>query len=313
MIDWQPTASMSMLQQRAQLLAAVRAFFAARQVLEVDVPMLSSATVTEPGVDSLCVNFSGHLARTGYLITSPEFSMKRLLAAGSGAIYYLGHVFRADESGSRHHAEFTMLEWYRPGWTAVTLMQEVRDLVTGFVTKPVSYLSYRQAFLNGTGLDPFLASTEALAQLAHAHCAPAFVTEERDIWLDLLFSHLVEPQLQGLVFVSEFPASQASLAQTTIDTYGNAVAARFELYIDGVEIANGYQEEQDAAALRQRFIANQQLREKRGQSVPAIDEKFMAAMTAGLPACAGVALGFDRLLMAIAGERQIRAVLPFME
>jgi lysyl-tRNA synthetase class 2 len=305
-----------MLQKRAALFAHIRHFFSARKVLEVDVPAITAQAVTDPHIDSLCVSFSGRADFAGHLITSPELYMKRLLAAGSGDIYSLSHVFRVDESGSRHHREFTMLEWYRIGWNLDALMQEVRDLVCGLIgrtEKMVRYTTYRQAFLDHAGVDPFRATLTELKQCAQEKLSPAFDTDERAIWLDLLFSHLVEPQLQGLVFVMEFPVAQAALAQTKTDECGNAVAARFELYIDGVEIANGYQEELCAEVLRQRFQQDQAVRAQREQIVPEMDECFLAAMAAGLPACAGVALGVDRLLMVASGEKTIRAVVPFME
>ena len=315
MPDWKPSASLDMLQKRAALLAAIRAFFAEKKVLEVDVPAITATAVTDINIDSLQVGFAGRAGFDGCLITSPEFYMKRLLAAGSGDIYYLGHVFRVDESATRHHREFTMLEWYRIGWNLDALMQEVRDLACGAIgrtEKTVRYTTYRQAFLEHAGVDPFCASVAELKQCAQEKLSPAFDSDERAIWLDLLFSHLVEPQLQGLVFVTEFPSAQAALAQTKTDEYGNTVAARFELYIDGVEIANGYQEELNADVLRQRFQQDQAVRAQHEQIVPEMDERFLAAMAAGLPACAGVALGVDRLLMVTSSEKTIRAVMPFM-
>ena len=239
--------------------------------------------------------------------------MKRLLAAGSGPIYCLGHAFRADESGLRHHREFTMLEWYRPDWSTQMLAQEVSDLVAGVIGGQVRHATYREVFIKYTGIDPFQATTETLKLFACEKLSPAFVADDRGVWLDLLFSHVVEPQLCGLVFVTQFPAAQAALAQTETDVYGNAVANRFELYIDGMEIANGYQEELSANVLLERFEANRRLRTTQQKPVPEIDQKFIAAMSAGLPACAGVALGVDRLLMAICNEKNIAAVMPFME
>lgn len=320
MSDWQPLASIEILKNRALLLAQLRQFFAARQVWEVDVPAITAAAVTDPNIDSLCISFAEQSRWTGYLVTSPEFYMKRLLAAGSGDIYSLSHAFRADESGARHHREFMLLEWYRVDWVLQALMQEVQDLVQNIFTvlggvQPcsVKQITYRQAFIDSTGLDPFCATVVELQQYAQQHLSPAFSSDERDIWLDLLFSHCVEPQLQGWVFVTQFPASQAALAQTASDTYGNPVAARFELYIDGVEIANGYQEENNVEKLRARFQLDQQLRAQRQQPVPAIDERFMAAMSAGLPSCAGVALGVDRLLMAVCNQQRLDNVIAFRE
>ena len=185
-------------------------------------------------------------------------------------------------------------------------------LVAAYIPGEVRSTTYRQAFLDYAGIDPYSASLAELKSLAHEKLSPAFDSEERAIWLDLLFSHLVEPNLQGKVFVEQFPAAQAALAQTFMDEYGNVVAARFELYINGVEIANGYQEELDAGVLRARFLTNSEMRKSREQAVPAIDEKFLAAMDAGMPPCAGVALGVDRLLMVASGEKNIAAVMPFI-
>lgn len=311
MTDWKPSASMDMLQKRAALLATIRAFFAEKKVLEVDVPAITATAVTDINIDSLQVGFSGRTGFAGCLITSPEFYMKRLLAAGSGDIYSLAHAFRVDESGTRHQREFSLLEWYRIGWDLPALMQEVCELVQGVVAGELRHITYRQAFLDCLNVDPFCASLAELKQCAREKLSPAFDSDERDIWLDLLFSHLVEPALRGVVLVADFPASQAALAQIKHDVYGNAVAARFELYIDGMEIANGYQEELCAETLRKRFQCDRAVRQQRGQIVPAIDEQFLAAMSAGLPACAGVALGVDRLLMAVTGEKTIRAVVPF--
>ena len=237
--------------------------------------------------------------------------MKRLLAAGVGAIYYLGKAFRAHDVGSRHLPEFTMLEWYRPEWTLRQLLNEVEELVTGYLPEKIQKTTYKQIFLDHIGIDPLTIGLAELKSLAHERLSPAFDTEDRTIWLDLLFSHLVEPQLQGLVFVEQFPAAQAALAKTFQDECGNSVASRFELYINGIEIANGYQEELDPDVLARRFADNLEARQRRGQLLPAVDEKFLEAMSFGMPACAGVALGVDRLLMAIYGEKNIAAVVPF--
>jgi lysyl-tRNA synthetase class 2 len=311
MSHWQPSAEIEILQKRAQLFSEVRAFFAAKGVLEVDVPVLAHAAVTDPNIESFIVTSSLKPIANYYLMTSPEFYMKRLLAAGCGAIYYLGHAFRDEQTGSRHQIEFAMLEWYRPHWTMEQLMQEVAALVDNFLPGDVQRITYRQAFMDYVGVDPHCADLVALKQLAHKKLSPAFDSEDRTIWLDLLFSHLVEPQLSGKVFLEQFPAAQAALAQTHTDAYGNQVASRFELYIDGVEIANGYQEELDAGVLAQRFSSDQALRRCREQYVPSADDKFLTAMQAGIPPCAGVALGVDRLLMAMTDQKKIAAVLPF--
>lgn len=312
MSHWQPSSKIEILKKRAQLFSEVRDFFAENGVLEVDVPVLAHATVTDANIESFIVTSSLKPVANYYLMTSPEFYMKRLLAAGCGSIYYLGHAFRDEQVGSRHQIEFSMLEWYRPHWTMAELMHEVAALVGKFLPGDVNRITYRQAFIDCIGIDPHSADLCELKDLAHKKLSPAFDSDDRTIWLDLLFSHLVESQLSGKVFLEQFPAAQAALAQTYTDVYGNQVASRFELYIDGVEIANGYQEELDASVLAQRFSSDQALRKSRGQYVPFADDKFLAAMQAGIPPCAGVALGIDRFLMAITGQKKIADVLPFI-
>lgn len=311
MTDWRPTATLDVLKQRAALLASLRAFFSERQVLEVDVPVLAPATVTDPNIESFTVIFSGAPRERHYLMPSPEFYMKRLLVSGCGSVYSLGHAFRADDKGACHQPEFMMLEWYRDGWTLSQLAEEVKTLVTQLVDLPVRSTSYRDVFLRYLGLDPHSASLDSLKKLSIERCSPAFVSDDKSVWLDLLFSHIIEPELTGIVFLHEFPAEQAALAKIAKDAYGNAVAERFEVYINGIEIANAYQEEGDATVLEQRFLDNQTLRVTRGQSVPELDQAFLDAMRDGLPQCSGVALGVDRLLMVLLGERSIRDVMPF--
>jgi lysyl-tRNA synthetase class 2 len=313
MIDWKPSADVIVLQRRAQMLATVRAFFSARNVMEVDVPVMARATVTDPNIESFVVTSAANASEIFYLMTSPEFYMKRLLAAGYGSIYYLGKAFRAEEAGSRHSPEFTMLEWYRPAWSLSQLMAEVLGLVSEFFGGDVRHTTYKQAFMDACDIDPHRASLAELKTLSHKKLSPAFDTDDRGVWLDLLFSHLVEPTLQGLVFVEQFPAMQAALAETFVDGDGNQVASRFELYINGIEIANGYQEELDADILAARFAENIEVRKSREQTLPPVDQKFLTAMTAGMPVCAGVALGLDRLLMTVIGEKKIASVMPFTD
>jgi lysyl-tRNA synthetase class 2 len=204
-----------------------------------------------------------------------------------------------------------MLEWYRPQWDLSRLMREVEVLVRCFIQGEVQLMSYRQSFLDHVGIDPHRATLSELETIARKRLSPGFDSEDRDVWLDLLFSHLVEPELKGLVFLMEFPAAQAALAQTTEDFYGNTVACRFELYIDGIEIANGYQEELDPVVLERRFAGNIALRAARGQTLPANDQLFLAAMQSGMPPCAGVALGVDRLFMCVQKQSSIATVMPF--
>ncbi|MDY6981256.1 MAG: EF-P lysine aminoacylase EpmA, partial [Pseudomonadota bacterium] len=263
-----------------------------------------------------------HVPQNGadaYLHTSPEYPMKRLLAAGSGPIYQVCKVFRAGEAGRRHNPEFTMLEWYRPGFDHHALMQEVDDLVRALLADAFSLeetcrFSYRDLFLRYLQLDPFTCTVKELQQQARQqHIDIAHHPDmERDNWLDLLLTHVIEPQLPANrpVFVYDYPASQGALARLQQQN-DITVASRFELYLGGLELANGYHELQDPAEQRQRFERDQQQRQQQGRFVPEIDEKFLAALEHGLPDCAGVALGLDRLLMIASGKDDIRDVLSF--
>lgn len=239
--------------------------------------------------------------------------MKRLLAAGSGDIYQLGKVFRAGEEGGRHNPEFTMLEWYRLGYSLTELMDEVRQLVTEVLGARVSVThTYRDLFRDVLDLDPFTASTDDLAQCARNHIDLATLTLDRDDWLDLLMSHCVEPTLRnrGMVFVRDYPPTQAALARCSGEGR-DRVAERFELYVDGVEIANGYHELCDPVELRRRADADNVRRRELGRPHRELDERLVAAMESGLPDCSGVALGVDRLLMLQRGAQHIAEVLPF--
>lgn len=317
MSGWRPSASLDTLRLRARLLAQTRDFFHARGVWEVETPLLSQAATPDPQLHSFAVpTLAG--GQTYYLHTSPEFPMKRLLAAGSGSIYQICKVFREAEAGRRHNPEFTLLEWYRIGFDLHALMEEVDALVRKLLRHQVSgYLpltdtqsfSYREALARFAGIDPLNAEAAALQRCARDHGldVPA-LGDERDAWLDLLMSHVVEPALPRNcpVFIYDYPASQAALARIRGD-----VAERFELYFNGMELANGFHELTDAAEQRQRFEAENQRRLQTGQPAMPLDTHFLAALEQGLPDCAGVALGFDRLLMLIAGKPDIAAVLSF--
>jgi lysyl-tRNA synthetase class 2 len=294
----------SMLKRRAKLLANVRRFFSVRNVLEVSTPILSSAAPTAPYLDSFSTHFSaGNNAKTLYLHTSPEFAMKRLLAAGSGAIYQIATVFRNGELGRQHTPEFSMLEWYRPGFSLTDLMAEVDALMQQVIGLPAAVIfRYRDLFMEYLQLDIEQADDETLKQLALERI-PGLTADwqtDRDGWLEMLMSQLIEPQFSALdtpVMVTEFPASQAQLAKIEINTEGHPVARRFELYAGGMELANGYDELCDATELRQRFELDNQLRQQQGKPQMPIDENLLAAMQSGLPQCSGVALGLDRLMM----------------
>lgn len=320
--DWRPTATRARLELRAALLAAMRAFFAARGVLEVETPILSAAATPDPHLASLATRYTGPGAAGGrrlYLHTSPEYPMKRLLAAGSGSIFQLCKAFRDGEAGRRHNPEFTLLEWYRVGWDHHQLMDEVGDLVTTLLAphRPlaaVEHLSYGHAFRRHVGTDPHQASGAALAEAARAldvASPPALDVDDLDGWRDLLWTSRVEPQLgRGrLTFIDDYPASQAALAR--LEPGEPAVAARFELYLDGVELANGFHELADAGQQAARF--DRDLERRRAAQLPDVprDTRMLAALAHGLPDCAGVALGVDRLLMLAAGTDDIRDVLAF--
>lgn len=306
-----------MLKTRARLLQRIRAFFQAREVLEVETPILSSAAVTDPHIESYAIRDPQH-GKPRYLHTSPEFAMKRLLAAGSGSIYQLCKVFRQGELGRRHNPEFTLLEWYRPGFDHQQLMAEVesllRELLEGYLTLgETRYLTYRDAFLQYAGLDPHTASVNQLqAKVKEQGIDVTGLTDtDKDPWLDVLMTHVVEPALPRdcPVFIVDYPASQAALARIRQDN--PPVAERFELYIYGMELANGFHELTDAKEQRQRFEADNRARQAVGLDPMPMDEHLLAALETGLPDCAGVALGFDRLVMLAAGTRSISEVLTF--
>ncbi len=306
--DWQPSAIAGALAGRAELLQQLRAFFAARGVLEVDTPLLCSDTITDPAITPIACDQAG---AKRWLQTSPEYAMKRLLAAGSGPIYQVCKAFRAGEAGGRHNPEFTLLEWYRPGFSLAALMAEVAELVQAVLgTSLHRVVSYRELFQQHLGVDPFVLGAEELERFARQRLDYSGGSEDRDTWLDLLLTHLIEPELEGLVFVYDYPASQAALARLRQE--GDiTVAERFELYVNGVELANGYFELTDATEQRARFEADNRALAARGEPTRPIDARLLAAMESGLPSCAGVALGLDRLLMMKLGAERVQDVLSF--
>jgi lysyl-tRNA synthetase class 2 len=295
------------------LLGLIRSFFAERDVLEVDTPLLCRSGVTDPSIEPFVVERGASIDRPRFLQTSPEYTMKRLLAAGSGAIYQLARAFRDGEAGSRHNPEFTLLEWYRPGYDHHQLMAEVAELVNVCLgERALHRFSYRQLFEQQLAIDPFTAPVSDLMDLARQHIDTGIVSGERDLWLDLLMSHVLEPQLArlGMCFIYDYPASQAALARV-VEVDGQPVGQRFELYVDGMELANGYFELTDAAEQRRRFEQDNQRRREYGQPERPLDEQLLTALAQGLPSCSGVALGVDRLLMLVMGEPDIRNVLAF--
>lgn len=311
--DWKPTASITTLQKRAELLKRIRSFFDARGVMEVDTPMLGIAGVTDLHIDNIEATVCGE---TRLLQSSPEYFMKRLLAAGSGPIYSLGKVFRDGEHGPRHNPEFTLLEWYRPGWDEYRLIDEIDTLVRELCpTLPAAtVLEYGDLFESVTGRDPHDAPLAQLQAAAGQVCEGDWSGEPRTACLDALFSLEVEPRMPtGLVFVTHYPACQSALAQLATDQRGRTVARRFEVFLDRMELGNGYFELTDADEQQRRFRQDIALRQAAGKPDRAPDTKLLAALASGLPACAGVAIGFDRLVMKLCGASHIAGVLPFVE
>jgi lysyl-tRNA synthetase class 2 len=314
-VSWRPTATLDALKRRAAMLATAREFFAGRGVLEVETPILSAAAVSDPQIESMATRVDG-LAAPVYLGTSPEYAMKRLLAAGSGDIYQICKVFRDGERGRWHNPEFTLIEWYRLGFDDSALMNEVEALVASLLSPyrllaPAERLSYSAALRLHAGVDAHEASEHELSEAARRHCIECDADLDRDAKLDLLMGLIVGPRL-GLerpCFVCDYPASQAALARLKPGQV--PVAARFELYLDGVELANGFHELIDGVAQRGRFERDLTLRRARGQVQPPLDERLLAALAAGLPDCAGVALGFDRLAALALGAPRLADAMAF--
>jgi len=315
--NWRPTASLQALRERAQLYTAIRQFFAERDVLEVDTPVLSHGTVTDVFIDGFSTNFaysdSGH-NETLYLQTSPEFALKRLLASYQTSIYQLSKAFRHEGFGRLHNPEFTMLEWYRVGLDHHALMDEISDLLKALIgAQQTERMTYQQAFQKHLNLDPLSDSTQRIAQVFN-DCNIDLSDEypiDHDGMLQLLFSYEIEPRIgqQYPCFIYDYPASQSSLAKINSDD--PRVADRFELYFKGTELANGFHELQDAAEQRKRFEHDNRLRRTFRFAEKPLDERFLGALEAGIPACAGVAMGIDRILMLKHGYTHIEQVLAF--
>ena len=322
MMDWQPTATFDALHLRAALNACIRGFFAERGVIEVETPMMSPAGNTDPNIISFSLQFNGRTdgaSRTRWLRTSPEYPLKRLLAAGFGDCYELGRVFRDGEVGGRHNPEFTMLEWYRLGWDHQRLIDETTELVQAALAlvgrqAKLQRIGYRDLYRDRLGVDPADASIEQLrSALGSVQVDPEGL--ERDDWLDLLLTHRLQPAFDTsqLLAVYDYPASQCALARIRRNAGddGWPVAERFELYLGALELANGYHELLDVDEQRWRFQADLDKRRNRNAPIPRLDDHLLAALQHGLPACAGVALGIDRLLMAMLGTDRIADVLAF--
>lgn len=307
---WQPSASIETLRQRAKLLTQIRAFFCQRGYLEVETPTLSRFGITDVYLSNIVATFRG---RPYYLQTSPEYHMKRLLAAGSGPIFQLAKAFRDDELGRWHNPEFTMLEWYQLNVDHHGLMDEMDALLqTLLQSPPMHRKTYQQVFLETCELDPLTASlTELKKALQRFELDNVLALDEHDPdqYLFLLMSHVVEPAMgkdSVPVAVYDFPVSQAALAKIN-----QGVAERFEIYVQGVELANGFHELTDVSVQAARFQQDLAARRKKGLPEPAPDEYLLQALAHGLPSCSGVALGVDRLLTLALSEPAIANTLSF--
>jgi lysyl-tRNA synthetase class 2 len=320
--DWHPAASLSLLRHRARMLADIRRFFAACQVLEVETPLLCQAGVTDPHLHAFTTGYrkpgSPHTS-TLYLQTSPEYAMKRLLAAGYGSIYQISKAFRNEESGRQHNPEFSLLEWYRVGFDLAALIGEIDALINSlFEDQPALAASeryeYTELFERYIGVDPLTADLDGLRvaadRLGLAEAA-SVCGDSRANWLDYLFSLKIQPQLgQGrLSFVQGYPACLPSLARTR--PADARIVERVEVFLDGMELGNGYHELADPVEQQARFDAGLRERQRLGLPLPDRDERLLAALRHGLPDCSGVAIGLDRLLMARLGLPSLEAVLCF--
>ncbi|MDP8079787.1 elongation factor P--(R)-beta-lysine ligase [Phocoenobacter skyensis] len=314
-IDWKPTAPISNLLTRSKTIASIRKFFTERGLLEVETPLLSEFSVTDINLATFKTQFNAPFyddSKTLFLITSPEYHMKRLLVAGSGPIFQFCKVFRNEEEGSKHNPEFTMLEWYRPHFDMYRLINEVDDLLQHILDcEPAESLSYQFVFQKYVGLDPLSTSKKQLVDKAREQGFQCDDDENRDVLLQFLFSEIVEPNIgkERPVAIYHFPATQAALAQ--ISSEDHRVAERFEFYFKGLELANGFHELQDADEQISRFVQDNIQREKMGLAPQELDVRFLAALKAGMPNCSGVALGVDRLLMLAMNAENISEVISF--
>jgi lysyl-tRNA synthetase class 2 len=313
--DWQPKAALEIIKLRARVLQDTRAFFHARGVLEVETPVLSSASASDIHIQSLQTSISG---QPSYLHTSPEYPMKRLLAAHGAAIYQICKVFRDDEQGPVHNPEFSMLEWYRPDFDLSALMAEVESLIIALSpgsTPGFARISYREAFELSAGFNPHRVTVAECRDCADRHGieTPVGLENNIDEWLDWLLTQLVLPALpsQRYTFIYDYPASQCALARLGQNAQGDSIAQRFELLYGELELANGFFELQDATEQRARFEADNAVRSEMGLAPAILDERLLAALAHGLPETSGVALGLDRLLMVLSGADSIEDVLTF--
>ena len=313
MVDWRTSASPEILKLRAWMLAEIRRFFAEREVLEVETPLLSTSSVTDVHIQSFEVGAEKNsLNQALFLQTSPEYAMKRMLSADSGAIYQICKAFRREERTRQHNPEFTLLEWYQPGYSMQDLMDEVEALIQCLLkTEVLPRFSYGQLFQSHLDLDPHGITLDELKSYSAGLLEVTGDNLDATDYLQLLMSQEIEASLPPNCFVYDYPSAQAALAVVENDSHGNAVAKRFELYCGGMEIANGYYELTDAVEQRRRFERDQNRRRALGLPEIPVDEMLLDALDSGLPSCAGVALGLDRLLMVLAGKSDIGEVLSF--
>lgn len=313
MADWTSGASANNLRARAEMLANIRQFFANNNVLEVETPLLARTTATDVYIQSLEIaNPLIDVSETLYLQTSPEYSMKRLLGSGTGAIYQICKAFRQGEVSNRHNPEFTILEWYQPGYSMEDLMDEVERLVDSLLDYGrIPRLAYRELFQEHLNFDPHTISLESLKDVASVRMELSGDQFSKTDYLQLLLANSIEPVMPANCFIYDFPVEQSALAVVENDDEGASVAKRFELFCGGMEIANGYFELVDPTEQRKRFEADRQARKSLSLPEYPIDEKLLAALEHGIPQCSGVALGIDRLLMLVTGAADIREVLSF--
>ena len=312
-MSFSPTCNRETWKVRQSLLAKVRAFFDSRGVLEVETPVLSNACGTDPQLDYFEIE-SPHR----FMMTSPEFHMKRLLAAGFGDIFQITKSFRKDEFGAHHNNEFSMVEWYRVGMPQEQLMDEVEALVSDILGKPIHARRTRwiDAFKNYADVDPLVDTDNDFVKACKSRNIPLPTDTSnmsREDWWDYLMVFAVEPALakNGPEFILDYPQSQAALAQTYVGEDGHTWARRFELFVDQVELCNGYTELTDATEQRRRFEADLEIRKQMGKPLPTLDENFLEALKSGMPACSGVALGLDRLFMLAMNKKEIKDVILF--
>jgi len=318
--NWRPTATLAALERRARMLRLARDFFAGRSILEVETPALTRYGVSDPHIASLETQLAARGARTHFLHTSPEYAMKRLLAAGAPDIFQISKVFRDHEIGSAHQPEFTMVEWYRLGATLDDMIDETCTFITEvceLTGVPVDTCRYRDIFIAACHIDPLETDADRLADCAERMINSMTADLRRQIgsdpnaWQNLLMSHVVVPGLapERLSVIHHYPADQAALAR--LDPSEPELAERFEIFLGGIELANGYRELTDAAEQRRRFNTDMEKRRAAGLTIMEPDQALLAALESGLPDCSGVAIGFDRLVMSACGLKHIDQAVSF--